>query len=125
MPGWPRYSPHPGWPTPCTASPTSPPTTPARTPKLEAARRSLAECNQRLSRYRAALEAGTDPALIARWTAEVTAQRVMAQGPTPPDHRPRPDAQQRGRHHRHLGLKLNFKQQAHIVQVQAQPDLTD
>jgi site-specific DNA recombinase len=47
--------------------------------ELEAARRALAECDQRLARYRAALEAGTDPALIARWTAEVNAQRVMAQ----------------------------------------------
>jgi len=45
----------------------------------EAARRSLAECDQRLARYRAALEAGTDPTLIARWTAEVNAQRTMAQ----------------------------------------------
>ena len=36
----------------------------------EAARRSLAECDQHLARYRAALEAGTDPTLIARWTAE-------------------------------------------------------
>ncbi|MDQ1247998.1 MAG: hypothetical protein QG597_2370 [Actinomycetota bacterium] len=40
--------------------------------------RSLTECDQRLTRYRAARAAGTDPALIARWTAEVNAQRIMA-----------------------------------------------
>jgi len=51
---------------------------PGQDTELEAARRSLAECNP-LARYRAALEAGTDPALIAHRTAEVTAQRVMAE----------------------------------------------
>ncbi len=46
---------------------------------VESARRTVAECDEKLARYRAALESGTDPALIARWTAEVTAQRVTAQ----------------------------------------------
>jgi hypothetical protein len=41
--------------------------------------RVVADCDQRLARYRAALEAGTDPALIARWTAEVNAIRVAAE----------------------------------------------
>jgi site-specific DNA recombinase len=31
------------------------------------ARRIIAGCDQRLARYRAALEAGTDPKLVARW----------------------------------------------------------
>jgi site-specific DNA recombinase len=39
---------------------------PGHVVQAEAARRSLADCNQRLARYRAALEAGTDPALIAQ-----------------------------------------------------------
>jgi site-specific DNA recombinase len=43
------------------------------------ARRVIADCDQRVARYRAALEAGTDPALVARWTAEVTATRAAAQ----------------------------------------------
>ncbi|WP_432830577.1 zinc ribbon domain-containing protein [Dactylosporangium sp. CA-092794] len=43
------------------------------------ARRVIAECVQRLARYRAALEAGTDPSLVAGWTAEVTATRAAAQ----------------------------------------------
>jgi hypothetical protein len=40
------------------------------------AKRIIADCDQRLSRYRAALEAGTDSALIARWTADVNATRA-------------------------------------------------
>jgi site-specific DNA recombinase len=43
------------------------------------AKRVIADCDQRLARYRAALEAGTDPTLIARWTAEVNAARAAAE----------------------------------------------
>jgi site-specific DNA recombinase len=43
------------------------------------ARRVIADCDQRLARYRAALEAGTDPNLVAQWTAEVTTTRAAAQ----------------------------------------------
>jgi hypothetical protein len=113
----------------------------------EAARRSLTECDQRLARYRAALEAGTDPSLIARWTAEVTAQRAMA------EHRLRQatgstrmtpteihtlvtaigdlvgvlrtaDPADKAAVYRHLGLKLTYMQEAHTLQVRTQPDLS-
>lgn len=43
------------------------------------ARRTIAACDERLARYRAALEAGTDPALIAAWTADVNTTRADAQ----------------------------------------------
>lgn len=43
------------------------------------ARRVIADCDQRLARYRAALEAGTDSKLVAQWTAEVTTTRAAAQ----------------------------------------------
>ncbi|MFL6072451.1 MAG: recombinase family protein [Mycobacteriales bacterium] len=43
------------------------------------ARRALSECEDKLARYRAALEAGTDPALIAGWTAQVNADKAVAQ----------------------------------------------
>jgi site-specific DNA recombinase len=46
---------------------------------LEAARRSVADCDQRLAKYRAGLEAGMDPGLVAQWTAEVRAQRLRAE----------------------------------------------
>ena len=113
----------------------------------EAGRRSLAECDQRLARYRAALEAGTDPTLIARWTAEVNAQRAMA------EHRLRQasgttrmtpseihnlvtaigdlmgvlrtaDPADKSAVYRHLGLKLTYMQEAHTLQVRSQPNLS-
>jgi hypothetical protein len=40
-----------------------------------AARRTFADCDARLARYREALEAGTDPAVVARWISEVQAER--------------------------------------------------
>jgi hypothetical protein len=43
------------------------------------AQRIITDCDQRLARHRAALEAGTDPALITQWTAEVNATRAAAQ----------------------------------------------
>ena len=48
------------------------------TARADEARRTITECDQRLARYRAALEAGTDPTLIAGWTAEVNATRAVA-----------------------------------------------
>ncbi len=44
-----------------------------------ALRRTLAECDRKLARHRAALEAGADPALVAAWSREVQAQRVVAE----------------------------------------------
>ena len=43
-----------------------------------AAEQTLRECEVKLARYRAALEAGTDPALITKWTAEVNAEKAAA-----------------------------------------------
>ncbi len=47
-------------------------------PGAEAAARVIAECDAKLARYREALEAGTDPTLVATWTAEVQARRAEA-----------------------------------------------
>jgi site-specific DNA recombinase len=44
-----------------------------------AARRVLADCDRRLGRYRAALEAGTDPGVVGQWIAEVTSTRHAAE----------------------------------------------
>jgi site-specific DNA recombinase len=52
---------------------------PGRAAMLEAASRTLAACDQRLAKYRAGLEAGMEPALVAQWTAEVRAQRLRAE----------------------------------------------
>ncbi|WP_420000669.1 hypothetical protein [Streptomyces boninensis] len=46
---------------------------------IEAARRTVADCNRRIERYRAALEAGTDPALVAEWIRTAQAEQAAAQ----------------------------------------------
>ncbi|MDT3446456.1 zinc ribbon domain-containing protein [Pseudofrankia sp. BMG5.37] len=46
---------------------------------LAQAWRTIADCDLKLERYRLALEAGTDPALVARWTAKANTERAAAQ----------------------------------------------
>ncbi|WP_239342452.1 recombinase family protein, partial [Frankia sp. CiP3] len=46
---------------------------------LDRARRTIADCDAKLERYRLALEAGTDPTLVARWTAKANTERAAAQ----------------------------------------------
>jgi site-specific DNA recombinase len=46
---------------------------------IAAAQATIADCTARLTRYRAALDAGTDPHLISAWIQEVTAARAAAQ----------------------------------------------
>jgi site-specific DNA recombinase len=48
-------------------------------PGLHVAERVIADCNDKLARYRAALDAGADPALVTQWIAEVQASRAVAQ----------------------------------------------
>ncbi|HZU73751.1 MAG TPA: recombinase family protein [Acidimicrobiales bacterium] len=50
----------------------------ARMAVVEAARRRIADCDDRLAKYRAALDAGADPAIVARWIADVRRQREEA-----------------------------------------------
>jgi hypothetical protein len=50
-----------------------------RSTERAAARQLLADCDRRLARYRAALEAGTDPLVVGQWIAEVTAARQAAE----------------------------------------------
>ena len=40
--------------------------------------RVVADCDRKLARHRAALEAGVDPTLVARWSAEVQRERAAA-----------------------------------------------
>jgi hypothetical protein len=51
---------------------------PDHTPAVEATRRTIAECERKLARHRAALEAGADPALVVAWSREVQRQRTVA-----------------------------------------------
>ena len=47
--------------------------------RAEAARRALEDCDTRLAKYRAALEAGADPAVVAGWIKEVEGDRLAAE----------------------------------------------
>lgn len=51
----------------------------AREAKAEAARRRLADCDDRLLRYRTALDSGADPVVVAGWTTDVKAERAAAE----------------------------------------------
>jgi site-specific DNA recombinase len=52
---------------------------PATRDKTEAARVRIAEYDAQISRYRASLDAGGDPAVIGPWIAETQARKVTAQ----------------------------------------------
>ena len=47
--------------------------------KALAARRKIADCVQRLARYRQILDAGADPSVVAGWMAEVQGTRLAAE----------------------------------------------
>ena len=47
--------------------------------RAAAARRKLADCDERLERYRATLEVGGDPAVIASWIGETQGERLAAE----------------------------------------------
>jgi hypothetical protein len=47
--------------------------------RTEAARRKIVDCDSRLDKYRAALEAGADPVVVGGWIAEVQAERLQAE----------------------------------------------
>jgi hypothetical protein len=42
-------------------------------------RRKIADCDDRLDKYGAAIEAGTNPAIVAGWIREVEAERLIAE----------------------------------------------
>lgn len=55
-----------------------------------AARQILADCDHKLGRHRAALEAGVDPQIVKSWIDQVNAQRAAAEAQLhATDHRPR------------------------------------
>ena len=47
--------------------------------RAEAARRAVKDCDARLAKYRGALEAGADPAVVAGWIKEVEGDRLHAE----------------------------------------------
>jgi site-specific DNA recombinase len=51
---------------------------PDESPSSDPLRGVIADCDRKLTRHRAALEAGADPALVTAWIAEVQAERAIA-----------------------------------------------
>ncbi|MDQ3306631.1 MAG: hypothetical protein M3535_11785, partial [Actinomycetota bacterium] len=47
--------------------------------RAEAARRTVADSEERLARYRAALDSGGDPAIVGGWIAEAAADKACAE----------------------------------------------
>ncbi len=47
--------------------------------RITTAREKIASCDSKLAKYRAALEAGTDPALVQQWITQVQAERAVAE----------------------------------------------
>ena len=56
----------------------APPATPEPAAPAQDTRAILADCDARLARYQAALDAGADPQTIAEWTRQVKAERAAA-----------------------------------------------
>ncbi|GGT38594.1 hypothetical protein P6B95_37090 [Streptomyces atratus] len=48
-------------------------------PDLDAAGRTIADCDRRLTQYRAALGAGADPATVTGWISQAEADKATAQ----------------------------------------------
>ena len=47
--------------------------------RIEAANRKIADCDERLGKYRKALDAGADPVVVAGWMTEVQGERLKAE----------------------------------------------
>jgi site-specific DNA recombinase len=47
---------------------------------IEAATKTIGDCDQRMTRYRATLDAGGDPQEVGKWMAETRAERMQAEG---------------------------------------------
>ncbi|PXY23460.1 hypothetical protein BAY59_27710 [Prauserella coralliicola] len=63
---------------------------PATDPDRHAAEHTLRECDTKLTHYRKALEAGTDPTLVSQWITEIQARRAEALAKTSTTHQPQP-----------------------------------
>jgi hypothetical protein len=111
---------------------------------IEAARRQLVDCDTRLDRYRAALDNGADPQIVAAWIADVQGSRLMAertlQAATPAQpidphelHElitqlgdlagvlQNSDPDQKARLYENLGIQLIYRPADRIVSVEATP----
>ncbi|MEN3608369.1 recombinase family protein [Plantactinospora sp. ZYX-F-223] len=112
--------------------------------RLAAARGKITTCDTKLDRYRAALEAGTDPVLVQRWTTQVQAEKSVAEAElrqltarramTPDEINTIVEAlngitailrtaepADKAEVYRQLGLKLTYKPGPRIIEAEAEP----
>jgi hypothetical protein len=142
---WRRNTPSgPGRRSRCCATPAS--AQPGTSVETGQVRRTVADCDRRLARHRAALEAGADPALVAQWTRDVQAERLAALAKlraSPRRWRSRlseqeieelinalggmlavladADAADKAEAYRQLGLQLTYDLTSHTVLAEASP----
>lgn len=113
--------------------------------RAEAARRKIADCDSRLAKYRAALDAGADPLIVAGWMAEVQGERLQAEkdvADAPPMEQLTPsqiralvggmkealvalskaDAESKAILYETLGIELTYHPGDRVVIVEARPD---
>lgn len=94
--------------------------------QLAAARKKLKECDDKLAKYRRALEANADPAIVGGWIEEVKLARKAAENHTPTknlrrtthlnrNQRPRRPTQ---RNHRHPGQRRPRRPQSRLQRTQ-------
>jgi site-specific DNA recombinase len=106
----------------------------------------IADCDQRLARYRAALDAGADPIEVTQWINEAKAERTRAEGEQRALRSSRnmtreeistvltelgdlsrvvvqAEAADKARLYRELGLKLTYRTQKRLVEARLEPGL--
>ena len=118
---------------------------PAGSPAIEQASAAIRECDLKLERHRAALEAGADPAVVPEWIAQVQAERAAAHAelvrhrtaPQPIRYTPeqisemidafadavamlrQADPEDKAEVYRQLGLRLDYDPETETVAAQA------
>ncbi len=80
---------------------------------LRAAQQALADCQRKLTRHRAALEAGGDPQVINQWIAETTQQQRLDLA----------DPEQRAVFYEEMGVSGLYQPANRIVLITAKPDM--
>ena len=115
--------------------------------RAEAARRKIADCDQRLAQYRKALDAGADVTVVASWMAEVQGERLRAEqelGAAVPGEKPTKeqvrrlvlqlkdiasvlataDPKDKAEVYRELGVQVTYDPHRRLVSVSAGPCTT-
>jgi site-specific DNA recombinase len=113
--------------------------------RINAARDKIKTCRTKLDRYRAALDAGTDPTLVQQWITQVQAEKTVAEADlrqiagrhtmTPDEINSlvetmadiatilrQADPADKAEIYRQLGIKLTYKPGLHLIQAEASPN---